>query len=451
MEKIILFIKKNIYYFFFFFCLFITFFILYNNLGYDALWEYGMSHAITKGLLPYNDFNTVSTPLFIFLFSIGLFIYDSFFVFLLEFCLFYSIIFYFLYKMIGKKTIFVFLVMNIFLFSSFIPSYNTLSFGLIVIILYFEKNKSSDYLIGFLLGLLILSKHTIGIPIFILTCIGTFNFQRIIKRLIGVIGPIIVFLIYLFLTHSFFSFIDLCFLGLFDFGSKNAVSFSPIHVLCIIIFFINMFFILKNKNNILLYYSLGSIMFTIPICDISHSVYYLSIFFIVLLCMDIIYLKRDNYIYFYILFFILLLFINILPRMSSFTQARLSNFNHYQFTLIHEVGKEITENVLNRVSSYDNYVFISYKGMFFDIIADRDITYFDIPLTGNYGYKGTLKMMNKVHNMHDYYFLIDYEMYNGIKRKELKNEQLDVDLIEYIIHNSKRIGKVEDLVIYYKK
>lgn len=447
MKKIISFFKKNkCYFFFFLFCLVMEYFIIYMDYGFDATWEYGMSHAITKGLLPYTDFNTVTTPFFIFLFSIGLFIKDSFFVFLLEFCIAYTIMFYFLYKLLGNKTIYIFLGMSIFLFRGFIPSYNALSFILIVIIMYFENNKSSDLLIGVLLGLLILTKHTIGIPIFILACIGTFDFNKIKNRLIGASVPIILFIIYLMISNSFYEFFDLCFLGLFDFGSKNIVSFSPTYIIAIILFIISIIGLIKNRKDILFYYALGSIMFIIPICDISHCTYYLSIVLIA-------FLNKYNFNlkYFPYALFITFLVCNIYIRLNYYKKAVYSNFNHYNYTLTYKDGIKYTNRVLNKVKSYDNYVIISYKGMYFDIISDYDISYFDIPLYGNYGYNGTSKMMDRVKNMHDYYFLIDMNKYKKIKNKEIINEQLDVDLINYIINNSDRVDAVEDLVVYYKK
>lgn len=33
--------------------------------------------------------------------------------------------------------------------------------------------------------------------------------------------------------------------------------------------------------------------------------------------------------------------------------------------------------------------------MYIDILSERDITYFDIPANGNYGYDGTTKMKKK--------------------------------------------------------
>ena len=42
--------------------LFIT--MIVNQLQNDEIWSYGFAHNIYKGLIPYKDFNLISTPLY---------------------------------------------------------------------------------------------------------------------------------------------------------------------------------------------------------------------------------------------------------------------------------------------------------------------------------------------------------------------------------------------------
>ena len=58
--------------------IFIFLFSIYfqQSLG-DIIWNYSFSHAIRLGEIPYKDFNIISTPLYSFIMSIGLFIYDD--------------------------------------------------------------------------------------------------------------------------------------------------------------------------------------------------------------------------------------------------------------------------------------------------------------------------------------------------------------------------------------
>ena len=130
------FIKKNYKFILLFvFLCFISFFVMYAELTYDTVWEYGMSHAITLGQLPYRDYTLVTTPFFIFLFSIGLFIKDNLFVFILEFVICYMIMFYFIDKLLGKNSIIFLLVLCLILFRSFIPTYNSFCLVLVVILM----------------------------------------------------------------------------------------------------------------------------------------------------------------------------------------------------------------------------------------------------------------------------------------------------------------------------
>ena len=127
------FLKKNIRIIFFIIFAFIEIFILNTmNYGWDATWEYGMSHAFRIGEIPYVDFNIISTPLFIFLFSIGLFIYDSFITFLIEFFLLNILVFYYVNKTYQEKSLFYIFGICITFFTSLVPNYNFLCFHLLI-------------------------------------------------------------------------------------------------------------------------------------------------------------------------------------------------------------------------------------------------------------------------------------------------------------------------------
>ena len=160
---------------FFFFLCFINYFLIYSDYSYDTIWEYGMSHAFVLGQLPYKDFTLVTTPLFIFLFSIGLFIKDNLFVFLLESIISYLIMYIFVDKLLGKNRILFLLVLSLLLFKSFIPTYNSLCLVFIVILMHLEKKNNNDYLMGLILGLLILTKHSIGLSVMFFTFVGLRN------------------------------------------------------------------------------------------------------------------------------------------------------------------------------------------------------------------------------------------------------------------------------------
>ena len=449
-------IKKNYkYLLFFIFLCFISYFLIYSEFTYDTTWEYGMSHAITLGQLPYRDYTLVTTPLFIFLFSIGLFIKDNIFVFILEFIISYTIMYYFADKLIGNNKIVFLLMLCLLLFKSFIPTYNGFSMVLIIILMYLEKNNKSDYLIGLLLGLLILTKHTIGFSILFFSLIGIRNLKRIGKRLISCLIPIILFIIYLLITNSLYSFIDLTILGLFDFNSSNKLGVSTFLVLSFILIIITLILLFKNKKEILLYYLLGSISFIIPICDISHATYFLAIFSIVIIYM---YNEKIKLKYLPYMLISLLVVLNVLVRFPLYKDMVISPFKHFNMTFGEKSSFKTNNKIINKMNSYDNIIILSEKGSYFSIILDKKMDYFTIPHRGNYGYNGYNKMVKKIDKMHDTYFFVDYSFYDQIKQDISKglntpivSSQFDMELCEYIINNLEYIDKVEGFNIYYKE
>lgn len=69
-----------------------------------------------------------------------------------------------------------------------------------------------------------------------------------------------------------------------------------------------------------------------------------------------------------------------------------------------------------------------------------------VPLTGNFGYNGTEKMINKIKNDGDGYYIIDMKEYNETKNN---SGQFDIVLCDYIIENSKLIEKGNGYNVYY--
>ena len=155
-------LKYVVMFLLFFLCL--QFF--YNCFQGDQIYNFGFSYAISKGEVPYRDFNMIITPFgaffyFIpFIFGKHLLIFNFFQAFML--CL----MFYYLFKLYGQKTWILFVLL---FFPYPIPfptlmfqGYNfLLLFGLILLI-YLEKENANDYLIGFIIGLVLFSSKQNG-------------------------------------------------------------------------------------------------------------------------------------------------------------------------------------------------------------------------------------------------------------------------------------------------
>ena len=109
-----------------------------------------------------------------------------------------------------------------------------------------------------------------------------------------------------------------------------------------------------------------------------------------------------------------------------------------KYVLLDKESKTYIKSVLNKYNSYKNVCMISMNSMYFDIESDKKITYFDIPLYGNFGYNGLNKMKNKIENMHDtYFFLLDND-----------NRQFVNKLTKYVRKNAKYVENIHNYQIY---
>ena len=217
-------IKKILPYIFIFLMILVwTLIILPTN--QDEMWNYGFSYNIFSGLIPYKDFNMVVTPLYPFIISIFFHVLGSNIIILhIVHVLIIVLTIYFLFKMLKEKAWII--VLLIFLFCKFLPNYNWLLLFLYVLLLYLEEKEDKGLLIGIVLGLLILTKQSVGICMLLPTLLYIRKKEKLKNIILGVGIPIFIFLIYLLLTNSLNYFIDLCILGLFDFAETNTNLFN---------------------------------------------------------------------------------------------------------------------------------------------------------------------------------------------------------------------------------
>lgn len=431
--------KKYLKYFIFFLIIiFILIFCGYNNT--DIIWNYGMAHAIRMGEIPYNDFNIVTTPLYPMLMSIGLFIYDSYIIYIIEQAILVTLFYYMIDKEFNKNALFIMIIIMFPIFYTIFPNYNFLVIFLIVLILLLDIKDKNDYLIGVLLGLLILSKHTVGGAILILSLISTFNWKRIFKRIIPVILIMFIFLGYLLITNSLYSFIDLSILGLFDFGNSNK-TILVVYLVIALLIFIHLIVLFKNNyKDKVNYYLLGSFSLIVPICDFFHLNYLIAIYVII-----VIYKYRDKLnniliIPTYILIIFTIIF-NIFINFDVYRNMTFVKLRHFDFYLTSKNNyKDIKETYDEYTDGNNNYMF-TFTNMFFDIASDHKISYFDIPLTGNFGYDGINKMKKKINKMHGVYFYVSNN----------SNIQYAKDIYLYIKKSCEYKKTYNGVEIYYKK
>ncbi len=448
-NKKIFYYTKYIMLFFFFFFGLVYFYTLSKN---DTYVNFGFSYAISIGEVPYRDFNMVVTPFAPFLYSIGLLFSKSIIIYYLEQAILLTIMFYFLFKLLGEKA-WLFLVClcipyPVAMVSTLFPGYNFLAFFLFVILIYLEQNKKSDYLIGFILGLIFCSKQTIGLSLFV-PCFYYLIKDRVrfAKRLVGYIIPVFILVIYLIVSHSLYNFIDLCFLGLFDFGDYN----HSIDVFYLLLFIFSFLFLfaktLKNKHNIIYYYALCFSIVVVPIVDYYHVSLFLLVFIYVFL--GDYNLKREHICKQAILFIISLAFIWFGVEKIFLKDMVITSYHNFEITI---TSRRYINNVFELNEYLDNkdcnviYLLRGSENYFYKIINDKEIDYFDLPNYGNYGYDGVNKILNRLRKISDAIFVIDKSLYNNTDDcqqyiKELSNE----------VRQFKNIKTIGNYDIYYKE
>lgn len=431
------FLKKNYKYIVLFFVILVVQVLLQHRFM-DALHQYGISHAIKNGQRLYLDINTISTPFYFFLCSLFLRLWDNYLLFLIINSIIAVGIYYFAEKVLKKHWLFYVLVTLLPLCDVLCPSYNLLAKLLIMILIYLEQNQKSDYWIGFLLGLLLLTKHTIGIPVIICSFLACLNLKRCGKRMIGLMIPTIVFLLYLVGTKSLYCFIDLTILGLFDFENKNTLTINYIIIATILMsLYYGIYLVRHRKNqkeNIIVLYAVGSLSFLIPIFDLNHFSCAFPFFILVLM-------EKQEFRINYTIMNSFLMGLILLFGYLYITHVNINSFKTYPHFLIYIEESNKNEKVLKKYKEeYPKSIMITPQAMWYDIILDKKITYYDIPLTGNYGKGGSQSMIDNL-SSNTYYFIP--------KGCGSLVTQYDNKICEYIANHASFVEEDRNFQIYY--
>ena len=379
----------------FLFLLFLLFNLTLLPTNLDEIWNYGFSHNLYSGLIPYKDFNMVITPFYPFIMSLGFHIFgSSMLVFHIEHAIILICLCVLLFLLIDKKAWFIVALMLFPVNVSF-PSYNIFLYFLLVLIIYLEKEKKSDYLIGFLLGLCVLTKHSVGLCLLLPSLYYIKDLKKVGRRFLGFIVPLFVFIIYLIITKSMIPFIDLCILGLFDFASENGKAFNIYFLLFIIMIGITIYFIVKDRKNLVNYYVLAFYSIMIPLFDIYHFMVAFLAFLILILSK----VKKD--IIKPGLFGIsIILFATVLLMDSRFKSKIIypNNIKHFEYRFIDYDSILFTNKVNDYIkkNSDREFVFLNSNGYYFRLINDMKISYIDLINAGNFGYNGSDKLLKEI-------------------------------------------------------
>lgn len=442
MKKIFLNVKPFIKYFgVFLFFLFWNLIIQPINL--DEIWNYGFAHNIYSGLIPYKDFNMVITPLYPMIMAIPFYIFGSNIVVMHIFnSLMITMMFYIIEKLL-KKDIGLFLLLLCFPLSVAFPSYNLFLLFLFILLIWLEKSKKNDYLIGVILGLLILTKHSVGICVALPSIYYLFKDKgKFFRRVISCLGVGLLFIGYLVWSGSLINFIDLGILGLFDFAESNSSGFNIILLISMLLFILNIVLIIKNKDNLYYYYLLSFFSLLVPLFDLYHlELYIVAFVFVYLLEKKNEYrMKLFNGKLFVWGIFVGAVLINAKYRFEEKVYFP-NSINHFEYRAVTKSYLDYTTTINEKIRKYNekDIVFLSADGYYFRLINDMPIGYIDLINSGNWGYNGSTKLLGYVKKNADTIIFLD-ETEIGT------NKQTDQNVLKYVVDN----GKVIDEVGHYK-
>ena len=412
--------------------------ITYSNADNDLIWNYGFSYNIASGLTMYKDFNMVITPLYPALCGLFMRLFGNNFIsFNIINTLLISSMYYYIYKKYSKT------FLPSFVLLSFIirPSYNFLVMFLLLILLNIKEDN--DYLIGFLLGLVVLTKQS-----FLLLIIPSIIYikkpKKIIKRIIGFMIPVLITLIYMISTSSLYSFINYTFLGLFSFGSKN--SFFNVGTVIIIALVIYLFtYYLKHKDVKVLYLIAYQIM-AYPIFNVMHVLFSIIPVIIYLsskLVEEMSIKKRINWEYAKYINYMMMILL-ICPVLSIALQYRVKELSKGVGILEYKnIDNKYLDNmklIEKEIPSLDNTYFIMYDAYFYKYLLNKKIGSYDLLLNGNLGYKGEESVIEYFNSLDkDIYFLLN---------KEYEGGQLSKEIDSYIRNNYVKVKTFSSFVLY---
>lgn len=201
---------------------------------------------------------------------------------------------------------------------------------------------------------------------------------------------------------------------------------------------------IKNRNDVRNCYLIMGFSFMIPLFDFHHFSIYIVCF--ILQILDFIPI-RQNYYYslmgFLSVLFSVLLFIAYYNLLKPVWATDILGF---QYTLC--AGEEYQKSVkyFDLFDQYDNKLILSPNAMQYKTSRGEDITYFDLLINGNHGYRGNQKMIKKMEKMHNVYIIVNLVFYYD----DNPYNQFNKTIVKYVMDSYKKVDSYEDFAIYYK-
>ena len=493
--------KEKIYEILFFLILFLIILstILLKPLDdLDEIWNYNFARNIATGLIPYKDFNIVVTPLLSIICGIILRItFNQLFVMRILAALLCSAIIYITYKLfnvlnIKKEVSIIFTFFIGYLFNDILCiDYNYGSLLLVLIIIYLEiqeykkdnifikLNTKKDILLGILAGLAILTKQTSGLLISIVVLGNKLLFIRnkkefklylksFLYRLIGLLIPVCVFLIYLLINNAFWDFINYTIMGIADFKNtieyKTLIKFDLLGVISILVPITFVYAWVKSivlekdrKEYVLLVYGLSIFVICFPISNKIHFLIGALPTIIILLYelynlynlikkkVKILNKERINEFILLTINYIIILFIiydfsiniyNYIIQKDNFSVLK-----HYKNIIISENLEGEILNINQYIKNNGDVKILDSSAGVYMIPLDRTNKDYDMLNKGNLGFNGEERIINEISNSKNIKYLI-------LKDEFPRNWQTPMKVINYVKENKTKVGEIAIYNVY---
>lgn len=477
----------------------------------DEVWNYNTANAFAMGLIPYKQVSMITTPLLPMINSIFLkVVFNGIMTYRVLMGSVFALIVLFIYliiKELSNKKLLSYICaffIGTLLIKKFLLDYNYLFLLISLVIAFLEirdikKNENFNFnhnlCVGVLTGLAFLTKQTIGVLLIFIMILEVFiymkksgfnlKFDKFIKligvRILGMMVPIIIFLIYLGVTGAFNDFINYAIKGvrefsnnvpyyrLFDSNDKVVSIISRLFIIVYIPLFIT--FILESIKNkklkdeliniyVLAFCSIPVIAIIYPISDDFHLMVASVFALIIIAYLLILVLKKiDSFIkidVFYkkllligiLVVIVLISFKNvIIERNINVKENVLVPFKHYEGIYVPEYLSKRISDVTDKVQSYSNSgresIIVDAEAAIYDIVLNRYKKNYDMLLIGNIGENGVEKIINEIKNSHNVYYFVKNPQY-------ALNWQLPEDIVDYIRNNLKYHETVSVFDVYYK-
>lgn len=500
--------KQNLFVLFIIFLTSSAFMLCREISSLDELWNYNFARNICNSLLPYKDFNIIQMPLYPALVAVFLkLIANELIISRLVATLIFTCTLFLAYKilqMIVKNKwlplLSVFGILMIYK-ADFWGDYNFAVLLITVLIIFLElrNNKKNDkilhldmkydFFVGIIVGLSIITKQTTGLLLAFTFVIYKWILIRNKKdfilafkisfiRGIGILLPIIAFIIYLLATNSINAFIDYSIKGISTFENSFPYEellkhpdiktiFKVCGILVPIFFVINtiVFFLpklpIEDKRNlfVLLIFSLQNMIVIYPLCDVVHFIIgmlpiTITTFYVIslLICR---FMKDwlNRIIEIITVFCILVISLYSMCKLCEYVYNQFVLPNEFNNRLTHFYGIPVSEGVYNQNIILRDYIIeqneqgkdvyiLHIEAVLTMIILDKYNKNYDMLLEGNLGSKGEQRIIEDIESKENAIFLIE--------KTRSRNRQSTENVRQFIQDNYEEIGTVSNYSAFTK-